>query len=49
MESINMYAVGIDVGGTAIKIGLFENNGRLVDKKEKRVRYRHRYAGTCCE
>lgn len=39
MESINMYAVGIDVGGTAIKIGLFEKNGRLVDKKEIPTRH----------
>ena len=34
-----MYAVGIDVGGTAIKIGLFEKNGRLVDKKEIPTRH----------
>lgn len=28
------YAVGIDMGGTAVKIGLFEENGTLLDKNE---------------
>lgn len=29
-----MVKFGVDVGGTTIKIGLFENNGRLIEKYE---------------
>lgn len=28
------YAFGVDIGGTTVKIGLFETNGQLVEKWE---------------
>ncbi len=32
------YGFGIDVGGTTVKLGLFEESGRLVEKKEIKTR-----------
>ena len=32
------YAVGIDLGGTAVKIGLFSEDGLVLDKTEIRTR-----------
>jgi glucokinase len=31
---LKKYAFGVDIGGTTVKIGLFETNGQLVEKWE---------------
>ena len=32
------YCFGVDIGGTTVKIGLFETNGKIVDKWEIKTR-----------
>lgn len=31
---MDKYCVGVDVGGTTVKLGLFQTNGRLIFKWE---------------
>ena len=35
---MGMKCIGIDVGGTSVKIGLFETTGELLDKWEVKTR-----------
>ena len=35
---MGMKCIGIDIGGTSVKIGLFESTGELIDKWEVRTR-----------
>ena len=35
---MGMKCIGVDVGGTSVKIGLFEITGELLDKWEVRTR-----------
>ena len=35
---MSKYCFGIDVGGTTVKCGLFEENGSLIDKWEIQTR-----------
>ena len=37
---MGMKCIGIDVGGTSVKIGLFETTGELLDKWEVKTRKR---------
>ncbi len=39
------YALGIDIGGTTVKMGLFSQDGRLLDKWEIPVRLENKGAG----
>ncbi len=32
MNSKNKYAIGVDLGGTSIKLGIVSDNGKLVNK-----------------
>ena len=38
IDTMGMKCIGVDVGGTSVKIGLFEITGELLDKWEVRTR-----------
>ena len=33
-ENEEMYAFGVDIGGTTVKLGLFDDQGNVLDKWE---------------
>lgn len=35
---MGMKCIGVDIGGTSVKIGLFETTGELLDKWEVKTR-----------
>ena len=35
---MEMKCIGVDIGGTSVKIGLFETTGELLDKWEVKTR-----------
>ena len=42
------YVFGVDVGGTTVKLGLFDIDGNLQDKWEIPVSYTHLTLPTIC-
>ena len=42
---MGMKCIGVDIGGTSVKIGLFETTGELLDKWEVKTLERHSGSG----
>ena len=42
------YCFGIDIGGTTVKMGLFQEDGELLDKWEIKTRTENQGEATTC-